>query len=143
MTTTDLIRVNDDIEVRATRMDPSIKQRWVSALRSGSYHQGRNFLRRENDYCCLGVLCDLHAQSYSQDWTLQEQRTTTQDGTARSIFQYDGFYSVLPEQVVEWSGLDAQDPVVAHDEDLTSITKLNDLKGLSFEQIADLIEEQF
>lgn len=141
--TTDLIRVDDDITVRATRMDPSIKQRWVSALRSGSYHQGRNFLRRENDYCCLGVLCDLHAQSYSQDWTLYGQRTTKQGGTPRQIFQYDGFDSVLPEQVVDWSGLDAQDPIVAHDEDLTSITKLNDLTGLSFEQIADLIEEQF
>lgn len=141
--TTDLIRVNDDITVRATRMDPSIKQRWVSALRSGSYHQGRNFLRRENDYCCLGVLCDLHAQSYSQDWTLYGQLTTTQDSTPLQVFEYDGFDSVLPEQVVEWSGLDAQDPIVAHDEGLTSITKLNDLKGLSFEQIADLIEEQF
>lgn len=140
---TDLIRVDDDITVRATRMDPSIKRRWVSALRSGSYHQGRNFLRLGNDYCCLGVLCDLHAQSYSQDWMLYGQRTTTQDGTPRQIFQYDGFDSVLPEQVVEWSGLDAQDPIVAHDEGLTSITKLNDLKGLSFEEIADLIGEQF
>lgn len=135
--TTDLIRVDDDITVRATRMDPSIKRRWVSALRFGSYHQGRNFLRQGNHYCCLGVLCDLHAQSYSQDWMLDGQRTT------RQIFQYDGFDSVLPEQVVEWAGLDAQDPIVAHDEDLASITRLNDVKGLSFEQIADLIEEQF
>ena len=137
--TTDLIHVND-ITVRATRMDPSVKQRWVSALRSGSYHQGRNFLRRGNDYCPLGVLCDLHAQSYSRDWM---KGVTTQDSAPIQVFQYSGFDSVLPEQVVEWSGLDAQDPIVAHDADLTSITKLNDLKGLSFEQIADLIEEQF
>ena len=139
--TTDLIHVNDDTTVRATRMDPSIKQRWVSALRSGSYDQGRNHLRSNNKYCCLGVLCDLHAQSYSQLWDLG--RGPYDSDPRRMIFEYGGEEAILPEQVVEWSGLDAQDPIVAHDEDLTSITKLNDLKGLSFEEIADLIEEQF
>jgi hypothetical protein len=137
--TTDLIHVTDDITVRATRMDPSIKQRWVSALRSGSYHQGRDFLRCDQSYCCLGVLCDLHARSHALDWC----DFGSESGSGRRIYAYDDLEAVLPERVVAWSGLDAQDPVVAHDESLTSITKLNDLKGLSFEQIADLIEEQF
>lgn len=36
----------------------SLKARWVAALRSGEYEQGRCRLRSHDDhYCCLGVLC--------------------------------------------------------------------------------------
>src|SRR6267154_3512665 len=39
------------------------KDKWVKALRSGEYAQGRNFLCKEGkEYdrvCCLGVLCDI------------------------------------------------------------------------------------
>jgi hypothetical protein len=41
-------------------MDSKIKAQWVTALRSGEYHQGCNTLRTNLDgYCCLGVLCDI------------------------------------------------------------------------------------
>jgi hypothetical protein len=53
-------------------MDNTLKQRWVSALRSGKYEQGRGMLRHKNDngldcFCCLGVLCDIYDSSR---WTL-------------------------------------------------------------------------
>jgi hypothetical protein len=38
-------------------MDAKLKAAWMKALRSGEYEQGRQRLRRGNDYCCLGVLC--------------------------------------------------------------------------------------
>lgn len=47
-------------------MNPEVKQRWLDALRSGKYKQGKRYLRaasKQNHdsyaYCCLGVLCDL------------------------------------------------------------------------------------
>jgi hypothetical protein len=44
-------------------MNAEIKQKWLAALRSGEYQQGKSALRRDEDgqrrYCCLGVLCDL------------------------------------------------------------------------------------
>lgn len=41
-------------------MNAEIKAKWIEALRSGKYEQGRGRLRSEdNKYCCLGVLCDL------------------------------------------------------------------------------------
>lgn len=44
-------------------MNPEIKQRWVKALRSGKYTQGRTVMvdsiRGKDKFCCLGVLCDI------------------------------------------------------------------------------------
>ena len=41
------------------------KKKWLAALRSGEYKQGRGVLRRRrrgvDRYCCLGVLADLAA----------------------------------------------------------------------------------
>ena len=39
-------------------MTPELKARWIVALRSGEYTQGRHALRtKKGRYCCLGVLC--------------------------------------------------------------------------------------
>lgn len=42
------------------RLDPALKAKWLEALRSGKYQQGRGGLRDENNcFCCLGVLMDI------------------------------------------------------------------------------------
>ena len=33
--------------------------KWVKALRSGKYQQGKEVLFSEGRYCCLGVLCEI------------------------------------------------------------------------------------
>lgn len=40
-------------------MDKKLKSRWVKALLSGRYKQGREYLYDSHgpDFCCLGVLC--------------------------------------------------------------------------------------
>ncbi|MDO9068607.1 MAG: hypothetical protein Q7W05_09135 [Deltaproteobacteria bacterium] len=40
-------------------MDAELKKKWVAALRSGEYRQGKHMLldSNTNSYCCLGVLC--------------------------------------------------------------------------------------
>lgn len=40
-------------------MSPELKAKWVAALRSGEYKQGREVLRNGDQFCCLGVLCDI------------------------------------------------------------------------------------
>lgn len=42
-------------------MDADFKRRWVAALRSGKYQQGRYYLQSGNGqrFCCMGVACDL------------------------------------------------------------------------------------
>lgn len=61
-------------------MNPEMKQKWLEALRSGKYQQGKHYLRTTQDqYCCLGVLCDLDGvewkRSNSGCWD-----PTTQEG---------------------------------------------------------------
>jgi hypothetical protein len=40
-------------------MNKKVKTKWLEALRSGKYKQGKARLKREGKYCCLGVLCDI------------------------------------------------------------------------------------
>jgi hypothetical protein len=37
-------------------MNEQIRRRWIKALRSGKYKQGRRYFEKDNRYCCLGVL---------------------------------------------------------------------------------------
>lgn len=53
------------MEVKIDRkMDPEWKAKWVAALRSGEYRQGKMQLTKVHpdgsmDCCCLGVLCEI------------------------------------------------------------------------------------
>lgn len=40
-------------------MTPELKSKWLSALRSGKYKQGKKTLNCGGKMCCLGVLCDV------------------------------------------------------------------------------------
>ena len=111
-------------------MKKSVKKLWVKALRSGEYEQGKYRLRdRHNKFCCLGVLCNLHAQAHPE---LAAEQT-------RKI-EYCGKTEVLPIEVIRWAGLNVPNPrVIDFDGICTNIANLND-EGKSFEYIAELIE---
>jgi hypothetical protein len=108
-------------------MNPEIKAEWLKALRSGDYEQAEDALRNDSGFCCLGVLCDLHAKKTGVLW----------DG-----FVYLGVADVLPHTVQEWADLPAREggSVIIH-EDEEYLTELND-NGVSFAVLADLIEQQ-
>jgi hypothetical protein len=109
-----------------TEMEPQVKQLWVEALRSGRYKQGKGVLRNtEDEYCCLGVLCDIHddqiwKQSYEHSYTY----------LLEEVF--------VPLEVQRWSGI-THNGILTYEED-HNLVHLNDT-GSSFEEIADLIEE--
>lgn len=52
-------------------MDKELKEKWVKALRSGEYEQGKYFFEYHGSYCCLGVLCKItDAPTKSEDGLL-------------------------------------------------------------------------
>ena len=77
-------------------MKPEIKKIWVEALRSGDYKQGKRYLRPggKNEFCCLGVLCNLHAIAHPAIAARQKNPKTYMHSDAG-----------LPIRVMEWSGL--------------------------------------
>lgn len=111
-------------------MNPEIKAKWVEALRSGEYKQARIRLRTADGFCCLGVLCDLHARETKGEWVER-----------RASFFYDGQRVFLPQKVADWAGLAGLDPVVLAGGRSHHLSKLNDV-GTPFSAIADYIERE-
>ncbi len=56
-------------------LDPKIKTKWLKALRSRKFKQGHTFLKNHNnEYCCLGVLCDVIGLPIKQDQSLIKEK---------------------------------------------------------------------
>ena len=108
-------------------MNPQIKQKWVSALRSGEYQQTQRYLRTDNGFCCLGVLCDLYGKENNVEWNLANNGHN---------YEFQEEPERLPLFVVEWAGVENDNPEICE----TSLSGLNDT-GSTFNEIADLIEE--
>jgi hypothetical protein len=128
-------------------MNPQVKEKWISALRSGDYQQGTGNLRSVSGYCCLGVLCDLYAKEHNQKWEfrgIEETNLQPQD-----YWCFGGENKFLPAKVMDWAGLANECPEIVYcdledDEELNytnTVAELND-DGMNFHQIAALIEEQ-
>lgn len=116
-------------------MNEDVKRQWVSALRSGEYEQGYERLKGDGRFCCLGVLCDLAVDAGVVDgW----RKKKVADLVLNSIGAH-GEVDFLPREVQEWAGIDEKNPVV---DDGETLTGLNDVEGLSFEEIANIIEEE-
>jgi hypothetical protein len=109
-------------------MNPQIKQKWVSVLRSGEYQQTQGRLRTDNGFCCLGVLCDLYGKEHNVEW----------EPGCDNHYEFQGNNASLSLYVVEWSGLEGSNPYVDGGK---TLSLLND-SGKTFEEIADVIEEQ-
>lgn len=53
---------------RYVKMNPHVKRKWVAALRSGEYRQGRKQLfTDDNRRCCMGVLVEEMAPEFCKD----------------------------------------------------------------------------
>lgn len=121
------------------KMDQGIKARWVEALRSGKYLQGKNDLRyradhKKSEFCCLGVLCEI---AVDDGVIFPPQRN------AWGAYVYDEATKVPSRAVKDWAGISEFNPaVIGPDGGRTSLATLNDEAGLDFNAIADIIEAQ-
>jgi hypothetical protein len=109
-------------------MNKRIKKLWIKALRSGGYRQTQHTLRngRKNEFCCLGVLCEVHNQIIGGRW--------------KSNGDYFDTAGVLPTEVMGWAKLDNDNPVVPYGKIKETLAGLNDA-GKDFNFIADRIEK--
>lgn len=129
-------------------MDQRVKTLWVTALRSGEYEQGRHTLRKGDQFCCLGVLCDLAVKE-----GVIPAPVAGLSVDDRQVWTYGEADTLLPHEVVAWAQLFQSDPVVTWPTSDWGYTKIglsgvNDYHGESgdhpgtFEVIAGLIEDQ-
>jgi hypothetical protein len=114
-------------------MNYEVMKQWTEALRSGNYKQGKRRLRLNDKFCCLGVLCDISGLG---EW--KDRRGGF--GLEKEPAYYLQSYSTLPDEVMEWAGMENQCGLI---EGFASLGTLNDLVGYSFEDIANIIEESW
>lgn len=123
------------------KLKPEVKEKWVAALRSGEYKQGRGCLHNKNNaFCCLGVLSDISGLGR---WTPLDEVSGNFRSYETAKHKSSGF--LLPE-VWEWAVVDSRKGTATRHSlwvggsKRENIASLND-RGKSFAEIADLIEE--
>lgn len=100
--------------------------KWIAALRSGEYKQGKGALRlTEDTYCCLGVGCDI---SKLDQWS-----------EADGEYVYDESSALLPLGVAELYGLKSDDGAHYFEGNRCELSMMND-HGDTFPEISDRIE---
>lgn len=131
-------------------MNADVKKLWIDALRSGEKKQGVRALCKNDKYCCMGILCEIAREQGIVNTKIitgdvyyvatPEFIDSHQDKKLTGMDLEQTNYLLAP--VLEWSGLSHRDPVVFWGDQFVSLASLNDDKELSFQQIADLIEDQ-
>lgn len=123
-------------------MNKEVKALWTKALRSGEYKQAKGALHRQNEgYCCLGVLCDVavKAGAMPPPWTKGREGFTVRYGKTQ-----EG--AVLPEEVMDWAELsdnEGQYLDMGGDKHITLALSYQNDDGMSFADIADIIDREF
>lgn len=132
-------------------MDERVKAKWVAALRSGDFAQGRDWLAQEDPednnkllMCCLGVLCELHREEVGAPWGWQKNIDIR--GYAYTDCGKNLSETTLPLPVARWAGVDSENPRAGG----APLSCFNDGRSdffpeidrpYSFSEIADLIEK--
>ncbi len=101
-------------------MDQVVKKEWVKGLRSRKYKQTTGVLKDHLGYCCLGVLCNIIDP---ENWD-----------------QFDNYkYKSKSSEVEIPDNLRKKLKITKKQQE--KLVELNDDQGLSFNKIADYIEE--
>jgi hypothetical protein len=107
-------------------LDKEIKKAWVEALRSGKYEQGKHSLKKDNCYCCLGVLCEINHKLDEYGYIIGGGKEYLNDELEKEFnMVYNGYFKGF--------SIDEK----------SCLTELNDFTGFTFEQIAEVIELYF
>lgn len=119
-------------------MNPEWKAKWVAALRSNQFKQGRGRLGQRTPegecFCVLGVLCEI----------MHTEKTIDDEG---AYIYADTSTGLLPLSVAREAGIPASEDersvnvIVKFEGMATSLAYLNDAGRLTFPQIADIIEQ--
>lgn len=129
-------------------MNKEAVKRWTNELRTTNKKQGTEVLHsldgEVEEYCCLGIACELFKDELDLKVNNEEYLVT-----------YNNMAGLLPWKVVDFLELaeadtidevdvllDSPDLILRDDSNLRycGLSALNDLYGLSFSQIADMID---
>lgn len=123
-------------------MKPEIKEKWIEALTSGEYEQGRKALRTpDNKYCCLGVLCDLAVKAGIAKWEQPDGKWAIVHIDVDDIKNTTDFGTgLLPKFIRDWSGVKSDDGTMSTPTGIYSLTYMNDIQRHDFARIAEIIE---
>lgn len=106
-------------------MKPRLTKRWIKALRSGEYKQGQCYLKKEDKYCCLGVLIEVvngpEIFEPFKDYLFQVIK-----GTPNCCS--------LPQDIIN--------KIEISYEIVSNLINMNDNLNYSFDQIANYLEEE-
>lgn len=148
-------------------MKKELAMKWVKALKSGKYKQAKGSLRsRKNDsFCCLGVACDLLVNKVA--WSLNNPESKLVEfGSFKGVLpdsiqdyygldSIDGSFERLPKQKAikifnkmadknkERFNFLFNDFQRAEYVRELSLAELNDECDFNFNEIADVIEENY
>lgn len=133
-------------------------KKWVKALRSGKFKQGRGTLKQYNSkgvaqHCCLGVLCELYNDTMKKNKkkTLTEKVYDNDSDFSHGYCRFGGKKEDLPKEVKDWAGMKNHlgkfrspnnygDTYMFNQE--SCLADLNDI-GKKFKTIADIIEQNY
>lgn len=115
-------------------------KKFIAALRSGTYRQGKNSLHiksadgSSDTFCCLGVACQVALKN--------RVKLNVHEGFA--TVDYDGQDGYLPDKLVDYYGLVHNDPVIVDaDGSRMTATTANDSNDYDFNTIADMFERTY
>lgn len=141
-----IVQYIPDVKLLLPEETQVLWRKWIAALRSGTYEQGKHMLRglmgqgaeSSLHYCCLGVACDLVQDEKGYKWL----------GDKASFFglEANSLYSsgtTLPTKIRNLYGFNLLDNVHGFAVDTNgkfkTLAMLND-SGVTFESIAMILE---
>ena len=119
-------------------------EKWIAALRSNKYVQGRGYLKDANsEYCCFGVGCDVfHKETGNGRWVegvrgFLAAQECLDEYASRFFFpkEVEDYFGMGKEFLVKMQRHD--DPKIVGS---YSLNHLNDFKEADFNDIANILE---
>lgn len=138
-------------------MKLSIAEKWVKALRSGKYKQGKQSLKTKSErgvvrHCCLGVLCELYNKEHKRKLKIKistKWEDQIEGKPHTKVFTIGGNSTCLPHTVTSWAGMGCGTGQIIRGDGFGdgcdkyfNLAEIND-EVATFKQIADFIEERY
>jgi hypothetical protein len=137
------ININNREEFNNRPLLPhDIKEKWLTALRSGKYVKGTGRLCGGNKYCCLGVLCEVQQRPKSLVETTTVTNSYYFDNMSNYISIENELFEILREGGTFWGY------TIDIIKDLfpsiggSSLAEINDNVD-SFDEVIEIIEKYF
>ena len=121
-----------------TKVHKNRIRKWVAALRSGEFKQGRGWLRSDDRYCCLGVGCEVFRIATRQGKWVEDKGGV--DDFVPNCDMQD--CTEFPRSVADWFGLADRDLSLTIKGERKCASEHND-SGRRFKTIANAIEKEY